>query len=534
MEESSIRFNDLGVNDKVLKALEDMGFEEPSPIQAKTIPLLLGGKDVIGQAQTGTGKTAAFGVPIIQKLDPQVRTVQALVLTPTRELAIQVAEEITKIGKYSRVKAAPIYGGQSIERQIRALRFGVDVVIGTPGRVIDHIKRGTLKLDQLHTLVLDEADEMLDMGFVEDIEWILGNTPAERQTLLFSATMPDEIKRLAVRYMRQPEHVSITPNQLTVPQIEQYFYEVRGAFKTEALCRIIDMENVERAIIFCRTKKGVDELTEALQARGYLAEGIHGDLNQAQRTRVMSKFREGNIELLTATDVAARGLDISDITHVVNYDIPQDSESYVHRIGRTGRAGRAGTAITLVSPREFMQLRQIERTIKTRLQRKALPSQSDIAERQRALLKERLFKVLGQGNLGPYRELAEHLLNTSDETEEEYAAEELLAAALKMAAGEDRIPQDNASEDFGETGAEAGMVRFFLNVGRAQAVQPADVVRTIASTAGIPGGVIGMINIYDRFTFVEVPKDVAAQVLSAMKDATIKGRSVNIEPARKR
>ena len=534
MEDTGIRFPELGLSDKVLKALEDMGFEEPSPIQAKTIPLLRDGKDVIGQAQTGTGKTAAFGAPIIDRLDPSVRGVQALVLTPTRELAIQVAEEVTRIGKYAQVKTTPIYGGQAIERQIRSLRFGIDIVIGTPGRVMDHMRRGTLRLENIKTLVLDEADEMLDMGFIEDIEWILGATPKERQTLLFSATMPDEIKRLATRYMRDPVHVSITPHQLTVPLIEQVFYEVRGAMKTEALCRILDMENVERGILFCRTKRGVDELTEALQARGYLAEGIHGDLNQAQRNRVMSKFREAGIELLVATDVAARGLDIENVTHVINFDIPQDAESYVHRIGRTGRAGRTGTAVTLINAREFVQLRQIERLVKTRIQRRPLPSLTDVAERQREMLRDRLLKVLAGGNLGPYRELADQLLNgTEQEGGDEYGAEELLAAALKMAAGEDRIP-DGGTEDFGETGAEAGMVRFFLNVGRAQGIQPADVVRTIAQSAGIPGGVIGMINIYDRFTFVEVPRDVAGQVLAAMKEASIKGRSVNIEPARKR
>ncbi|MGE5591569.1 MAG: DEAD/DEAH box helicase, partial [Bacillota bacterium] len=349
-------FQALGLSEPVLKALIDMGFEEPSPIQLRTIPLLLEGHDVIGQAQTGTGKTAAFGVPLVEHMQPKPRTVQALVLTPTRELAVQVAEELTRIGKYKHIKTVPIYGGQSIERQIRSLRFGVDIVIGTPGRIIDHIKRGTLHLDQIKTLVLDEADEMLDMGFVEDIEFILSGTPAERQTLLFSATMPDPIARLAKRYMRDPKVVTVSREQLTVPQIEQYFYEVRGD-KVEALSRVVDMEEITRAIIFCRTKKGVDELTESLQARGYLAEGIHGDLNQPQRDRVMARFREGQVELLIATDVAARGLDISDVTHVINYDIPQDPESYVHRIGRTGRAGRTGVALTFIHPREFTQLR---------------------------------------------------------------------------------------------------------------------------------------------------------------------------------
>lgn len=527
-EETKLTFQDLGLTDRVLKALDDMGFEEPSPIQEKTIPVLLQGRDVIGQAQTGTGKTAAFGAPIIERWDPKTRSVQALVLTPTRELAIQVAEEITKIGKYARIKTTAIYGGQSIDRQIRSLRFGVDVVVGTPGRIMDHMRRGTINFTGVRMVVLDEADEMLDMGFVEDIEFILKETPQDRQTLLFSATMPDEIRRLANRYMRTPEHISVSPAQLTVPLTEQFFYEVRPSFKTEALCRVLDIEDVERGICFCRTKKGVDELVEGLQARGYLAEGIHGDMNQAQRSRVMGKFKEGNVELLVATDVAARGLDIQDVTHVFNFDIPQDPESYVHRIGRTGRAGRTGTAVTLVSAREFPQLRLIERVTRSRIQRRALPSLMDVAEKQREQLKERLIRVMDEGQLAFYKELADDLLN-------EYDPEVLLAAALKMVSGEDKAAATQSpAMDFGDTGAEVGMVRLFLNIGRQQLIQPADIVRSIASQAGIPGNLIGLINIYDRFTFVEVPKDVAAQVMQAMQESTIKGRVVNVEPARRR
>ncbi|HEY3366230.1 MAG TPA: DEAD/DEAH box helicase [Symbiobacteriaceae bacterium] len=526
MTETKLTFRDLGISDKVLKALDDMGFEEPSPIQEQVIPLLLAGKDSIGQAQTGTGKTAAFGVPIVERIDPKIRQVQALVLTPTRELAIQVAEEISKIGKYARLKTIAIYGGQSIERQIRSLKFGVDVVIGTPGRLMDHMRRGTLSIGSVRIVVLDEADEMLDMGFIEDIEFILKETPSERQTMLFSATMPDEIKRLALRYMHTPEHIAVSPQQLTVPLTEQCFYEVRPAFKLEALCRVLDMEDVERGICFCRTKKGVDELVEGIQARGYLAEGIHGDMNQAQRSRVMSRFKEGGVELLVATDVAARGLDISDVTHVFNYDIPQDPESYVHRIGRTGRAGRTGTAITFISAREFAQLRLIERAIKVRIVRRPLPSLLDVAEKQREQLKDKLLKVMDDGQLAFYKELANELLD-------EYDPEMLLAAALKMVSGEDKAP--NAPEqDFGDTGAEPGMVRLFLNIGRQQLVQPADIVRSIASQAGIPGSAIGLINIYDRFTFVEVPKELAGQVITAMQESTIKGRAVNIEPAKRR
>ena len=520
-------FEALGLSQPILKALGDMGFEEPSPIQSRTIPLLLEGNDVIGQAQTGTGKTAAFGVPMIERMEPRPKTVQALVMTPTRELAVQVAEELTRIGKYKRVKTVPIYGGQSIDRQIRSLRYGVDIVIGTPGRIIDHIKRGTLHLDQIKTLVLDEADEMLDMGFIEDIEFILSSTPTGRQTLLFSATMPDAIARLAKRYMHDPKMVTVSREQLTVPQIEQYFYEVRGD-KVEGLSRVVDMEEITRAIVFCRTKKGVDELTESLQARGYLAEGIHGDLNQPQRDRVMARFREGQVELLIATDVAARGLDISDVTHVINYDIPQDPESYVHRIGRTGRAGRTGVALTFIHPREFTQLRLFERQIRTRVRRRDLPSATDIVEKQRELLRDKLVQVVETGNLGEYRAIVDEMSADLDPVD-------LAAAALKLHLEGERAALRNSTEDeFGDTGAEPGMVRLFVNVGRAQGIMPADIVRSFATGSDIPGSIIGKIDIYDRFTFVEVPKDVAARVVESMRDTTIKGFSINLELARRR
>ncbi|WP_238528331.1 DEAD/DEAH box helicase [Acetonema longum] len=334
-------FGDIALSKKIITAITEMGFEEPSPIQSKTIPTVLEGHDVIGQAQTGTGKTAAFGIPIIERLNDS-RHIQALVLTPTRELAIQVSEELSKIGKFRKLKVLPIYGGQSIERQIRTLKYGVQVVIGTPGRMLDHIRRNTIHLDTVKTVVLDEADEMLDMGFIEDVESILDQVPAEgRQTLLFSATMPSAILALANKYMNNPVTVTISKEQITVPLIDQSYYETRD--KLEGLCRILDIEETDRLIIFCRTKKGVNDLVSSLQARGYMADGLHGDLSQSQRDRVMKKFRDGQLEILVATDVAARGLDIEHVTHVVNFDIPQDPESYVHRIGRTGRAGKKRT-----------------------------------------------------------------------------------------------------------------------------------------------------------------------------------------------
>ena len=357
MEEKIIKFEDMQLSKKVLNAVRDMGFEEPSPIQAQTIPLALEGHDVIGQAQTGTGKTAAFGIPTIEQIDEKNKYIQALVLTPTRELAIQIAEEFNKIGKYKRVKTLPVYGGQMIDRQIRALRFGVKVVVGTPGRLIDHIRRNTIKLDHVKMLILDEADEMLDMGFIEDIEEIMSNVAQgeNRQTLLFSATMPAPIEKLARSYMHNPQKVMISREQLTVPSVDQLYFETRDKF--EGLCRVLDIEDSGKYIIFCRTKKNVDDLQASLQVRGYMAGSLHGDMSQAQRDRVMRRFREGKLEILIATDVAARGIDIDDISHVINFDIPQDHESYVHRIGRTGRAGRTGIAVTFIEPKEYRQLK---------------------------------------------------------------------------------------------------------------------------------------------------------------------------------
>ncbi|HEX2906480.1 MAG TPA: DEAD/DEAH box helicase, partial [Phototrophicaceae bacterium] len=345
-------FAELGLSEPILKAITDLGYEEPTPIQARTIHLMLTGADVIAQAQTGTGKTAAFALPIIERLDTELRSPQALVLTPTRELAVQVAEAIHAYSKYNHSSVLPVYGGQPIDRQLRVLDRGVQIVVGTPGRLLDHIQRGTLQLGQVRTVILDEADEMLDMGFIEDIEAILKETPETRQTALFSATMPKPIADLARRYMRDPQRITIESEQMTVPQTRQVYYEVGRRDKFEVLSRILDYERPTAAIVFCRTKQEVDNLGERLTARAYPAETLHGDLNQVQRDRVMARFRSNQVELLIATDVAARGLDIEHISHVINYDIPLEAESYVHRIGRTGRAGRTGIAITLVTPRE--------------------------------------------------------------------------------------------------------------------------------------------------------------------------------------
>jgi ATP-dependent RNA helicase DeaD len=424
------------------------------------------------------------------------------------------------------VRVLPIYGGQPVYRQIQAIRAGVDAIIGTPGRLLDHIQRGTLNLSEVRVVVLDEADEMLNMGFIEDIESILQVTPSERQTLLFSATMPEPIARLARRYMRDPIRISAQPEHVTAPDIEQVFYEARPHERFESLCRIIDSEAIDRAIVFCRTKRGVDELTDQLRARGFMAEAIHGDLDQRQRNRVMLAFRQGSVDLLIATDVAARGLDVENVTHVINYDVPPDAESYVHRIGRTGRAGRSGTAMTLVPPREYRLLRSIERVIGMHITRRRVPTVADVEERQRGVWRERLEGTLKEANLSPYRLIIEELA-------EEYDSIDVGAAALKLLMdepGEQALPSTRS--EFADTGAEEGMVRFFTNIGRRQGVGHADIVRSIAENAGIPGGVIGKIDIYDNFAFVEVPTETATMVSEAMRRGRIRGRQVNLEPAR--
>ncbi|MCL4442234.1 MAG: DEAD/DEAH box helicase [Firmicutes bacterium] len=522
-------FGELEISKRIVDGLIEMGFEEPTPIQQLAVPQVLAGHDIIGQAQTGTGKTAAFSIPLIERLDFRIKEIQAVIVTPTRELAIQVAEEISKIGRFSRIKVLPIYGGQSIERQIRSLRYGVQVVVGTPGRLLDHLRRQTLKMDQVRMVVLDEADEMLDMGFIEDIEEILRHTPAERQTLLFSATMPGEIIRLAHQYMKDPKYVTVSKTNLTVPQIEQVYYEAPEKHKLEALCRLLDITDITQGIVFCRTKRGVDELVAGLQARGYTAAALHGDLSQQQRNNVMRQFRSGEVELLVATDVAARGLDIEGVSHVINYDIPQDPEFYVHRIGRTGRAGRSGVAITIISPREYRQLRLIENITKTKIKRERLPSIADVAERQKEGIKDRLLRIMEEGKLSYYRSVVDSLID-------EYDPMDIAAAALKLSLdlepAEDEADLDTVN--FGNTGARPGMVRLFLTLGRKDKTTPAEIIKLISDESGIPGGKIGSINIYENFSFVEVPEDWANCVMSCLHRQQFKGRRLFVEPARAR
>lgn len=401
-----------------------MGFEEATPIQEGTITLGMEGRDIIGQAQTGTGKTAAFGVPIIEKVDTNNKAVQALVIAPTRELAIQVSEEIYRIGYGKRARVLSVYGGQEIGRQIRALRNNPQIIVGTPGRLLDHIKRKTLKLDHVQTLVLDEADEMLNMGFIEDINAIMASVPDERQTLLFSATMPAPIRKIAETFMNNPEIVKIKSKAMTVENIDQYFVKAQEREKFDILSRLLNVHQPELAIVFGRTKRRVDELAHALSIRGYLAEGIHGDLTQAKRMSVLRQFKDNKIDVLVATDVAARGLDISGVTHVYNFDIPQDPESYVHRIGRTGRAGKSGMAITFVTPREMGYLRIVEETTKKRMTPLVPPSSDEALIGQQRLAVEQLSEIIKKNELADYTQLATEMLENFD-------AAEIVAAALK-------------------------------------------------------------------------------------------------------
>lgn len=408
-----------------MAAIADMGFEEMTPIQESAIPVALEGRDVIGQAQTGTGKTAAFGIPMIEKISIDSEYVQGLVLAPTRELAMQVAEELNRIGQNKGVKALPVYGGQEIDRQIRALRTRPQIVVATPGRILDHIRRRTIRLANVRMLVLDEADEMLNMGFIEDIERILEETPSERQTMLFSATMPRPIQVLAERFMRDAVNVATPSKELTVSTIEQFYIEIKENQKFDVLCRLLDTSGPGLSIVFARTKRRVDEVSEGLIKRGYTAQGIHGDLTQAKRDSVMRKFREGGIDIMVATDVAARGLDIEGVTHIYNLDMPQDPEGYVHRVGRTGRAGRTGQATTLVTPREFGLLKVIERLTNRRLKRRPSPTLTEALEGQRRLSMERILQVVEEGNIESYFGAAEVLLAKADSVT-------LVAAVLKM------------------------------------------------------------------------------------------------------
>lgn len=535
----TLRFEEIDVRPEIIRAVEDMGFEEATPIQSQAIPVMMTGVDMIGQAQTGTGKTAAFGIPLLQKIDPDNRKLQAIVLCPTRELAIQVAEELRNLAKYMHgVKMLPIYGGQDIGRQIRSLKGGVQIIIGTPGRVMDHMRRRTIRVGELHTVVLDEADEMLNMGFREDIEMILKDTPEERQTVLFSATMPQAIMEIARTYQKKAVHVKVVKKELTVPNIEQYYYEVRPKNKDEVLCRLLDVYSPKLSLVFCNTKKKVDELVLELQNRGYFAEGLHGDLKQIQRDRVMQGFREGNTDILVATDVAARGIDVDDVEAVFNYDLPQDDEYYVHRIGRTGRAGRTGKSFTFIVGKEVYKLKDIQRYCKTKIKAQPIPSLDDVTSLKVEHVFKRLEKVLQEQDMTSSIQAVEKYLNQSD-----YTAMDLAAAFLKAELGDsleektDELSQEQYSfekESYRNGKRKKGkgdMVRLFLNVGKKQKLKPGDILGAIAGESGVPGKAIGSIDMYDKYSFVDVPHKYYKQILKSMKHTKIKGNRVNIEKA---
>lgn len=547
---NNTQFSALNCSSEILRAVADMGFEEMTPIQAAAIPVALTGKDLVGQAQTGTGKTAAFSIPMLERIDVKNRRVQALVLCPTRELAVQIAEEVNRIGKhYKGLHILPVFGGQDIERQIRGLRSGAHIIIGTPGRVLDHLRRGTLKMDDLKMLILDEADEMLNMGFREDIELVLQEVKREIQTMLFSATMPKEIMNIINKYQKNPEIVKVAHKALSAPNIEQVYLETKEKDKVEILSRLIDVNNYKISIIFCNTKKRVDELTDMLQARGYLCDKIHGDMKQTLRLNVISKFKRGDIEILIATDVAARGLDIDNVEAVFNYDVPTHEDYYVHRIGRTGRAGKEGVSYTFVTHRDYHLLRSIMRYIKADIKQHPIPKISDIEAMKRETYLEKIKERIESGLDRKFVEVIEAF------TDEIYSPVEVAAALLQMELAMDKVIEidsvDNnrvvstKSDRGGERssrdqdrkgprskGQRSGMARLHINVGNNQGVRPRDIVGAVANEAGIEGKLIGGVDIFDSFTFVEVPEAQANKVIDRMKNTMIKGKAIMVEIAK--
>ena len=524
-----MKFDELNIDERILRAIEDMGFEETSPIQTQAIPAVCEGIDVVGQAQTGTGKTAAYTIPMLMKIDPQIKKPQAIVLCPTRELAVQVAEEIRKLAKYmSDIKVLPVYGGQEIVRQIKSLKAGVQIIVGTPGRVMDHMRRKTVKFDNINMVILDEADEMLDMGFREDMETILTETPEDRQTVMFSATMPKAIMDIARNFQKDARIIKVVRKELTVSNIEQFYYEVRPKNKTEVLCRLIDIYNPRLSVVFCNTKRQVDELISELKGRGYFADGIHGDMKQQQRDRVMDDFRSGKVDILIATDVAARGIDVDDVDMVFNYDIPQDEEYYVHRIGRTGRAGRSGMALSFISGKEVYKLKDIERYCKTKILAKPVPSLDDVKNTKLDNMFDKIRQTIEEGGLTDMVNLVEEHVN-----QEEYTSMDMAAALLKMLIGDTLDREDEVEEFHFDTDKDdSRMVRLFINIGKKDKIKPANILGAIAGESGMPGKLVGAIDMMDNYTFVDVPAIHAEKILKVMNDnVQIKGRRVNVEKA---
>ena len=572
---ATLTFADLGLRSELLDALAGLGYEEPTPIQREAIPPLLVGQDLLGQAATGTGKTAAFALPILELLEPGRGATEplALVLVPTRELAVQVSEALHRYGRALGARVLPIYGGQPIGRQLGALRRGVDVVVGTPGRVLDHIGRGTLDLDGLQMAVLDEADEMLDMGFAEDIEAILDQAPDDCQTVLFSATMPPRIEQIAGAHLTEPVRIEIARETSAAEsaRIRQRAYVVARAHKPAALGRVLDVESPAAAIVFCRTRDEVDQLTETLNGRGYRAEALHGGMTQEQRDRVMARVRNGTADLLVATDVAARGLDVEQLTHVVNYDVPNSPEAYVHRIGRVGRAGREGTAITLAEPREHRYLKVVERVARQRISIEKLPTVADLHARRleltRAALEEALADEQDGDRLDRFRVVVETLADEHDVVEIALAAVKLAHDALGGEDDEQEIPDVTPKpqrergprgergaggyrergagyRERGATGPHGGgaggrgrgpsgpTTRLYVALGRRAGIRPQDIVGAITGESDLTGRQIGAIEIQDRFSLVEVPLDAADRVVDALRGSSIKGKRANVRRER--
>lgn len=591
---NQIRFDSLPFSEGILAAVNEMGFEFASPIQSEAIPFILEGRDVIGQAQTGTGKTAAFGIPMIEHVAPFEKYVQAIVLCPTRELALQVTEELKKLSKFTKgVWVTTVYGGDSIERQIKSLKAGANIVVGTPGRVIDLIERRALKLGQASMIVLDEADEMLDMGFREDIESILQEIPEERQVVLFSATMSKPIMALTNRYLTNPKLVKVVKNEITNVNIEQLYFDVKGRAKMEVTTRLIDFYNLKLVLIFCNQKKRVDEVVEELVMRGYAAEGLHGDLRQSQRTQVMNRFRNGNVGFLVATDVAARGLDVENVDAVINYDIPLDEEYYVHRIGRTGRAGKFGKAFTLVVGSERNRLREIMNYTKVKIEKGVIPTFTDVVGVKKGMFIERVAATIQEGDLDVFNDALTNLHHAG------FTTEQIVAALVKISMGvqKNEFGDENLEGEFerqsrkygrddrgGDRGGYRGdrggdrdgrrgagrferdsryggrddrggdrdrgprgprndkegkpyrsdenMVRMFVNIGFNEKISPSNIVGAFAGESGIPGNVLGQIQIENKHTYVDVPKEYANVVLEKMAGAQIKGKRVLVEIAK--
>ncbi|MCL1092145.1 DEAD/DEAH box helicase [Shewanella kaireitica] len=567
MSSSEKTFRELGLAEPLLRALDELGYEKPTPIQAASIDPLMAGKDILGQAQTGTGKTGAFALPLLNSIDPNTNSPQILVLAPTRELAVQVAEAFGSYAKFMKgLHVLPIYGGQSMHQQLNALRRGPQIIVGTPGRVMDHMRRGTLKLESLKAMVLDEADEMLKMGFIDDIEWILEHTPKQRQLALFSATMPEQIKRVANKYLSEPVHVKIAATTTTVETIEQRFVQVSQHNKLEALVRVLEVEKTEGIIIFVRTRNSCVELAEKLEARGYASSPLHGDMNQQARERAVDQLKRGKLDIIIATDVAARGLDVERIGHVVNYDIPYDTEAYVHRIGRTGRAGRTGMAILFVTHREMRMLRTIERATKSRISPMDVPSPETVTERRLSRLGEQIGEVIAKDSLdfmkGAVAKLCQELEVDTD----------VLAAALLQQVQKDRPLQlpsmnerqrdsrddrnsrdrnDRNSRDRGDrprresrpTPANIGsadslkdnpdvkMCRYIIDVGRDNGVGVGNIVGAVANEANIDSRYIGQIQLFDQVTAIDLPDGMPKDVLAHLKKVRVCGRPLNIREA---